>query len=429
MIPESSLVLRNNYTNADWQTIVHYKSWAYIAGNINARTFASIPLRLKNSKGVEIKGKLLEIFATENHSANEFFFKLCLYLHFSNCAYVQVQKNGLGEPVELFLLPSQYVRPQLREGEFVGVQAGYAFQNFIPAEDIIRFKFPSLGTRQDPSGLVLGYCPAAAIIDDLVIDGLTQKYDERYFRAFGRPSAFIEAPEKLSDDQQAQLIASLHAFFADDSNIDIPLLLDGKGTIKPFPMGGSDKGQYSSGGDSTRNLILWKISSAFGVPLSLISSGSLAGGVSQQDQKLHLQQTIIPLCKLVEGQLNQYLVKRYFPDADFCFAFDNQYPNAIQDLTDTLELFNSGIITREEAREQLGYEPPPAEQIDNTDTTPEPLNGAQIQAALQVIESLSLGIMGKEAGKNLLIAAGLSPQQSEAVVRDVPIKGNNENQN
>jgi HK97 family phage portal protein len=125
-----------------------------------------------------------------------------------------------------------------------------------------------------------------------------------------------------------------------------------------------------------------QIAVAFGIPQTMLEDA--ANFATAREHKLSFYyETIFPECRLIAAGLN----KQLFADLNLHFDFDYDSVEAVQQDEATkadalLKLFQAGVIDRNEAREQLGYEVTLADQaVQGTTEAAQAM--AQVAQALQ----------------------------------------------
>ena len=159
----------------------------------------------------------------------------------------------------------------------------------------------------------------------------------------------------LTDDQRARLLEDLESRFQGSHNSGRPMLLEGNFDYKQLGLSPKDMDFLELSNLSAREIAL-----CFGVPAQLIGIPEANTYSNMETAKLGLyEETIIPLLKRVESDLNEYLSPLY--DGNIRIQYDiDSIPAMAEKRKQIYDNVNgavqSGILTRNEARERLGLE-------------------------------------------------------------------------
>ena len=189
------------------------------------------------------------------------------------------------------------------------------------------------------------------------------------------PSAMLKFQPKdetgmsatLTDDQRAQILDDLRFRFEGANNSGRPLLLEGDFDYVQMGLNPKDMDFLELMNMSAREIAL-----CFGVPAQLVGiADQTYANVAEARLSLY-EETIIPLLDRIESDLNEWLAPLY--DGDISIRYDiDSIPAMAERRRKIYENVNSavntGIITRNEARERLGLQP-----IDGGDTLLVPSN-------------------------------------------------------
>ena len=207
-----------------------------------------------------------------------------------------------------------------------------------------------------------------------------------------------------------------------------------------------------------RDDVVNEIAAVFGVPVSMLKANDPNLASAKIGYASWREMTILPLCRLDEQSLNQQLVPLY--SEDLMLAYDNPVPeDEAAELAETQAYVNLGLVTRNEARIEDGYEPiddpmadkllvngqplggyaplpsaGPTVNVNNPvpdvkpDTVPATgqdlqtteatvLNGAQISAAKDIVLAVVAGELPRDAGIGMLQTFfNLQPEKAEQIM-------------
>ena len=222
-----------------------------------------------------------------------------------------------------------------------------------------------------------GMSPIQASSVDIDQHNLANKHNVNLLQNGARPSgAVIFNPKdetggnvQLSENQRSQLQSDINSRFSGTNNAGRPMLLEGDFDWKEMGLSPKDMDFISLKNMSAKDIAL-----VYGVPSQLIGIPDSQTYSNFAEAKLALyNETIIPLLDKIQGDLNEWLVPQFNDEAlelrydiDSIPAMAEQRRRVFESVTAGVK---DGILTRNEAREQLGYEP-----IDGADSLMVPAN-------------------------------------------------------
>lgn len=179
----------------------------------------------------------------------------------------------------------------------------YGIQTWLHSSDILHF--PGHGFDGLKSKSVIAHGAKAAVGNALAMD----EYSGKFFANGAHPSIVIKAPNKMSDDQKAQLQS---AFVSKYSGVDnfhkIPLVLTEGLDAKEISLSAEDAQLLEA-----RQFQVADIARAFGVPPHMIgqTTGSSAVGAGYEQQaRDFVMHTLRLHLKRLEQELNRKLFPR-----------------------------------------------------------------------------------------------------------------------
>ena len=222
-----------------------------------------------------------------------------------------------------------------------------------------------------------GMSPIQASSVDIDQHNLANKHNVNLLQNGARPSgAVIFNPKdetggnvQLSENQRSQLQSDINSRFSGTNNAGRPMLLEGDFDWKEMGLSPKDMDFISLKNMSAKDIAL-----VYGVPSQLIGIPDSQTYSNFAEAKLALyNETIIPLLDKIQGDLNEWLIPQFNDEAqelrydiDSIPAMAEQRKRVFESVTAGVK---DGILTRNEAREQLGYEP-----IDGADSLMVPAN-------------------------------------------------------
>ncbi len=231
-----------------------------------------------------------------------------------------------------------------------------------------------------------GMSPIQASSVDIDQHNLANKHNVNLLQNGARPSgAVIFKPKdetggnvQLSDNQRSQLQSDINSRFAGTGNAGRPMLLEGDFDWKEMGLSPKDMDFIQLKNMSAKDIAL-----VYGVPSQLIGIPDAQTYSNFAEAKLALyNETIIPLLDKIQGDLNEWLIPQFNDEAlelrydiDSIPAMAEQRRRVFESVTTGVK---DGILTRNEAREQLGYEP-----IDGADSLLVPANLMPLNVATE----------------------------------------------
>jgi HK97 family phage portal protein len=374
-----------------------------------------------------------------------------LWQELTGNAYIRVIRNQLGVPAQLWPMPPQWVEIIPSETTFI---AGYKYGResnsrvMFKPEEVLHFK------RTNPEDLYYGLGKVEAAWGVIDLNTAFHEMDTAMAANKARPDYLAtiqntDASEEAIEEFERMVNERLRG--SDKAGKFIALT--GQVDLKPMQFPPKDLGG--------RDEIVEEIAAVFGVPVSMLKANdpNLASATTGFAQ--WRESTILPLLRLDEETLNQKLLPMFGLEDDAVLAYDDPVPaNRQLDLTEHQTLIQAGVMTINEVREARGLEALDVEEADvpiiggvpvmdfglTPDEEPEPvapapgpggnaadapaapaaaqaaapaaapLNGAQIQAAQDILLAVTAGSLATQAAEALLVAVGLTPAQATSMV-------------
>jgi HK97 family phage portal protein len=189
------------------------------------------------------------------------------------------------------------------------------------------------------------------------------KWNTALLQNSGRPSGALVykpsvegAADSLSDEQFARLEAQFEARVRGAANAGRPLILEGGLTWQEMGLKPRDMDFLRAKHTAARDIAL-----AFGVPPQLLGIPGDNTYSNYQEARLALwEETVVPLLRQLRDELNGWLAPRFGPDLELDIDLDEVPALTLRrerrwDML--LRAVERGVLTRDEAREGLGYGP------------------------------------------------------------------------
>lgn len=299
-------------------------------------------------------------------SGIEFFSSMYSFLMISGNSYILRDSDSLRPPNELYLLRPD--RIQIKSGA-TAIPSSYDY--VIDGVTINKYAVDQTnGMSQikhiklwNPIDDYYGLSPIMASAYNIDQHNLAGLHNVALLKNGATPSGYLKfqptdetgMSTQLTDDQRARLLEDLEFRFQGTHNSGRPMLLEGNFDYKQLGLSPKDMDFLE-----LLNLSAREIALCFGVPAQLIGIPEANTYSNMETAKLGLyEETIIPLLKRVESDLNEYLSPLYSGDINIRYDLDSipamaekrkqVYENVVQGV-------QAGILTRNEARDRLGLE-------------------------------------------------------------------------
>lgn len=296
----------------------------------------------------------------------EYFQALYSFLLLSGNSYaLSNDVNGL--PAELYTL-----RPDRIEIEPSSTSVPAAYKYKLNNQVVAKYDAdPRTGQSQvkhfklwNPLDDYLGLSPLMAAAVDLDQHNLIAKHNIGLLVNGARPSGAIVFKPKdemgqsmmLTDGQREQISNDLTQRFTGQKNAGRPMLLEGDFDWKEMGMSPRDMDFLEN-----KNMAAKDIALCFGVPSQLIGIPDGQTYANVQEARLALyEETIIPLARRVESDLNEWLAPSFGDDITIKYdihAIPAMTERRRRTYENVVAAVREGIISRNEGRDLLGMEP------------------------------------------------------------------------
>lgn len=301
-----------------------------------------------------------------------FFEAMIAFLMLSGNSYTEaVGPSDTAPPMELWnLRPDRTtILPdfQQRVGGF-RYKAGAHTQDF-PAELVLHQKL------FNPIDDWYGLSPLAVAARAVDTDNAAQVWNYALLKNQARPSGALVAKGNLSDEQYATLKADMDERYSGSANAGRPLLLEGDMDWKQLALSPGEMDWLAG-----RKMSKLEVCQAFGVPPELIGDHEHATYSNfQEARKAFYQETVLPLLDRTRDALNNWLTPKF--GERLWLDYDRDDIEALQEerakvWTSAIEATRAGVLTPNEARAKMGYEPRPEGDVLLVGATMLPLGSA-----------------------------------------------------
>lgn len=331
---------------------------------------SAVPYRLKSRNDEVIQSHpLVSLLDRPNplQSHAEFFNALFGFLLLGGNSYILKIAGSLNVPRELHLLRPDRIEikgkggvfPEKYEYKLNGrTEAVYEVDQETGYSDLKQIKL------WHPMDDYQGCSPLTAAAMEVDQHNSATKHNINLLENGARPSgAVIFKPKddqgyqvQLSDSQRQQLMTDLNQRFTGTKNAGRPMLLEGDFDWKEMGLSPKDMDFIN-----LKHMSATDIAMCFGVPSQLVGVPDAQTYSNVAEARLALyEETIIPYLRKIESDLNEWLVPMFSEDLYFEYDID-QIPALSERrrriYENVLGAVNSGIMTRNEAREMIGLSP------------------------------------------------------------------------
>ena len=331
---------------------------------------AAVPFKLMRGDQPIDDHPLLDLLQRPNptHSGSEYFQKVVSYLLLSGNTYQLRVGSDSQPPNELFTLRPDRIRIKTDKHRFMPIAYEYCIDGQVkavyPIDQITGQSEVKQTKLFNPVDDYMGQSPIMPSASDIDQHNLSAKHNTHLLVNGARPSgAVVYKPRDevgsmtmLTDSQREQLRNDLQQRFTGTNGAGKTMILEGDFDYKE--MGLSPKDMDFA---TMRNMSAQDIALVFGVPAQLIGIGNSQTYNNMAEARLALyEETIIPLLRHLESDLNEWLVPLYGDDLTLTYDIDGipAITERRRMVTDNiLRAVNEGVLTRNEARERLGLEP------------------------------------------------------------------------
>ena len=331
-----------------------YKEVPYIHAGINliARAIANLDYQIVDDSGSPVEGTQLEkLWKNPNpfEAQSAFLKAVVISLLISGNAFIEIVRAG-NRIIELYNLNP--LRMVVKAGERKGIVDSYEYRAgaqtvvFDPSE-IIHIKLFNLFDD------FLGLSPLI-VLKDIIEQYLAIKELQNSLLQNGmRPSGAFVTQDPLTEEQYQRLKAELYRYTG-PANAGRPLILEGGLDWKPLSMSPQEFDWVTA-----EKLILRAIAVTLGVAPELIGEPEFKTYSNfQEANRQFYMNTVVPLAELILEEFNRALE----PTFKYRIAIDYDSIDALQEEYSevwkrAIEGVKAGILTPNEARAMLGYEP------------------------------------------------------------------------
>ena len=330
---------------------------------------SAVPFMLKAGDEIIEEHPLIDLLMRPNplQSYSEFFNSLFGYILLSGNAYILKTGSDMGLPKELHQLRPDRInikgsgKPIPEKYEYM-VNGRVSQTYMIDQENgFSELKHIKLWNPLDD---YYGLSPMSAAAVEVDQFNMASKHNVNLLSNGARPSgAVIFKPQddqgfavNLTESQRQQLLTDLNNRVSGAGNAGRPMLLEGDFDWKEMGLSPKDMDFLN-----LKNMSATDIALCFGVPSQLVGVPDSQTYSNVAEARLALyEETIIPHLRKISSDLNEWLVPLFDDrltlefDIDAIPALSERVKRTYENVTSAVR---EGIMTRNEARQQLGLEP------------------------------------------------------------------------
>lgn len=334
----------------------------YRCVNLIARGAASVPWRLY--KGMHEVGEhaLLDLLHHPNprQAGASFIESVLAYLLLAGNSYVEMVKDSMGLPVELYALRPDRMRvipgntgvPEAFEYSVNGEKRVLSVDSIRGHSSVLHLKY------FNPLHDWYGLSPIEAALSAIDQHNQVSGHNLALLQNGGRPSGALRVgPNQqnytLTEDQREELRNSLRDLYEGGDNAGRILVMEGDMDWREMGLSPKDL-DFVEG----KNMSAREIAQAYGVPSMLVGVPGDATFSNYREARLHLwEDTILPLLDYLTDELNAWLARQYGDALRLSYDIDGIPALAVRRNEAWRKIQNVKFLTLNEKREAVGYAP------------------------------------------------------------------------
>jgi len=372
--------------------IANYLGWVYACVKLNANGVASIPLRLYVAK--QKRGKAFETVTTRAisrrrykwlssnaaldrflskadevdevtehafldlmtnvnryHNSRDLKYMTSMFGDLTGESYWYLIRDDEGRPRQIFVMPSQFVNPIYGKSLDKAI-AGYLYKQgnteiVLKEDEVLMIADPS------PHNIFAGFSCVQGTSDAVYIQSQMNAFEEALFENRARPGGMLETTEPIDQASRRRMEETFKQKFKGSQKAGKTLALP-RGMKFTRDSMTPEELSYIEG----RKLNREEICAGLDVPHALFNPNSNRAN-SENAEIIHAKYGILPRCRRIEQKINERLLPMYGNEENMLFCvFDDPVPeNRELLLEERSKHVSIGIITRDEARAQIGEDP------------------------------------------------------------------------
>jgi len=358
-----------------------------------ARRWPEAPVTLKDPKGDMVKDHaMLSLMRRPNpyySGASLWFGTILSFIWNGNAYWIKIKNRDLSVR-ELWYVPHFHIEPKVENGSpnfidyYEYTPGGRASVKLMP-DDVVHFR-----NGIDPFNPRKGLSPLCSIARDAVTDEEADNFAASMLLNMGVPGLIIApdlaAGQSISDSD----IDATKKYFDAQTTGDKrgrTMVMRGPTKVEQF---GFDPKSMDLG--AIRNIAEERVCAVTGVPAAVVGFGTglqqtTVGATIETLREMAYEDAIIPIQRLIGAELETQLLPDFEPRPEqWAVGYDLSQVRVLQDDQDALYkridvAFNGGIINRAQAKQALGFEALPTDEIRRV-----PFSTIEIPDGREVVE-------------------------------------------
>ncbi len=325
--------------------------WFRRAIDVRASSLANLPWAFTHDNGDELpEGELPDL--PFEFQADLFFNQVEAWLTMYGVAYAFKGLNAVRSVRDLRLLHPSTVTPQYDAAQgLTGYRRNLGSQQMmLTPEDVCAFWLPSRKSEVGP-----GTAPAKAALLAALLLNTSDTFADTYFKNGVIAPTLIELPDGTGDPDRERIqdwlsraatgVKKAFSALAVRQSVKVTQLGE------QIPLGSLALPELT---DKKRE----DISTAFGIPQSLLFSNAANYATAQQDDLHFYDKTIVPDARLIEQAFNRQVLAPLGWKLQFKPESLEYYQQLESTKADALsKLYSIGVLTRDEVRDEMGRLP------------------------------------------------------------------------
>ena len=304
--------------------------------------------QLSMAEGVEevLNGPYVDLLRYVNDYTNSFDLKklTSLYLDLLGDCYWILIRNKLGKPVNIWVAPSEYMKPIADSDVFI---SGYKYKRgmteiIYPKEDVIHHKYAT------PLNQFVGMAPLAAVIDAYNLREYMFNFEKEMFKTGGNPKIIVFTKQPVTKDE-AEGIKDRWKHTEDGG---IMVTYGGDFEVhESQSLNARDMG-YREGIALTRD----EIAAAYHVPKSMLTADDVNLATATAQKFFLAEYATSPSCIQIDQKMNEQLSWQF--NESLFVLFDDPVPENGEEIREDRKVnMQFNITTINEERGMMGLEP------------------------------------------------------------------------
>lgn len=340
---------QSELTPSKWELAEQFRGIASMCATINAQSVANATYRVYDGDDEIDDHPLLDLLNDNSIGSPYDLLELTqLYLEMYGEAFWYIPRGGLGIPSQIILLDATEVQKIVSDSKLVGFRYSAAGKSSTySVEDLLWFRYSNI-----TNPYISTTCPAKQAWMSIRINSTYESMELAICTNSGRPDLMVVTPDPLGPEERLRLESQYNVKFGRQGQGKVIVLPATDGEVKPINYSPKDLASMKIS-DWARGIIAGN----FQIPVPILDSRA---SNRAQIEGAFYQYAILgvePRVKKMSYMLTK-LVQLYDPmlkvKADSVVSRDEA-----RDATIFTSYTTAGILTVNEVRREIGYEPVP----------------------------------------------------------------------